>query len=84
MDLFLAVFSHLEPLWYPKRVKIARLAGGVPLFFFTLPRFWRVRIRKSLNRQKVSPVLIIRYKQFEVFFKNRVNPFATLEYFRKI
>ena len=80
MDLFLAVFSHLVP----KASQDSSFGWWLASFFFTLPRFWRVRIRKSLNRQKVSPVLISRYKQFEVFFKNRVNPFATLEYFRKI
>jgi len=35
VNLFLAGFKHLKLLWYPIQVKIARLAGGVPLFFYT-------------------------------------------------
>jgi hypothetical protein len=83
VNLFWAVFRHLEPLWYPKRVKIARLAGGVPLFFSTLPRFWRVRIRKSLSRQKVSPLVVnaIYISNLEWKYEKKLNPFVTLEYF---
>ena len=58
MNLFWAVFSHLEPLWYPKRVKIARLAGGVPLFFFLhYGDFGALEYEKVYVRwQNVSPL----------------------------
>lgn len=58
-------------------------------FFSTLPRFWRVRIRKSLSRQKVSPLVVNTIYVSNLEFSSRiewkneqnVNPFVTLEYF---